>query len=165
MAVNYGLGGFEGGSCFSSAYYYVDQTINVVIQNAYYPVNSWNVQNLGQDAGEFSTNYHLFDFDRGKFYPKRSGVFLINYNFTSITPTNNTIGASIRVNAASRYAVQQSYCRSGDFFEVGGMVLVYMEKGDYFAFECANTDATTDIVLSKVNMSVIHLKNSGRINE
>ena len=164
MAVNYGLGGFEQGSSFFAAFNNAVQTITISAANTPVAVRTYTEVNLGQDAGDFSSNYHLVDLISGKFTLKTSGVFLVSYNITTGNPSNNTIQASIMKNGTDQTAIQLGYCRSGDFFEVGSQTLIFANSGDFIDISVANTDGTDNIEIHNINVSIIKLKYGGRIN-
>ena len=164
MAVNYGLGGFEQGSAFFAAYNNAAQTITISTQNVAVDVRTYTNVNLGQDAGDFSSNYHLISNSLGKFVVQTDGIFLVNYNMTTGQPSNNTIQASIVKNNTDFYGIQKGFCRSGDFFEVGSQALIYASNNDYITIRVANTDGTNDVVLHNINVSIVKLKYGGRIN-
>ena len=107
MAVNYGLGGFEQGSAFFAAYNNNSQTIGISTQNVSVAVRTYTNVNLGQDAGDFSSNFHLVEQTLGKFVVKTDGVFLVSYNMTTGDPSNNTIQAYISKNNLTNYARTQ----------------------------------------------------------
>ena len=164
MAVNYGLGGFEQGSAFFAAYNNAAQTIPITTQNVGVAVRTYTDVNLGQDAGDFSSNFHLVEQTLGKFVVKTDGVFLVSYNMTTGDPSNNTIQAYINKNNLENYGIQHGFCRSGDFFEVGSQALIYASNNDYITIRVANTDGTSDVVLHNINVSIVKLKYGGRIN-
>ena len=164
MAVNYGLGGFEQGSAFFAAYNNSVQTITISAARTPTSIRTYTEVNLGQDAGDFSSNYHLVDFLQGKFTFKTTGIFLVSYNITTGNPSNNTIETSIMKNGTNQSAIQLGYCRSGDFFEVGSQGLIYANSDDYIDIQVANTDGTDDIEIHNINVSIIKLKYGGRIN-
>ena len=67
MAVNYGLGGFEQGSAFFAAYNNSSQSVPITTQNVGVAVRTYTNVNLGQDAGDFSSKFHLVEQTLGKF--------------------------------------------------------------------------------------------------
>jgi hypothetical protein len=163
MAVNYGLGGFEQGSAFFAAYNNTEQSVIIGSQNVYVGIRTYSEVNLGQEAGDFSSNYHLVKENLGQFQLKTDGVFLISYNITTGQPQNETIGFAIFKNT-TEYAQQLGYCRSGDFFEVGSQALVYANKDDVITFKVKNTDSANDVKIHNINVSIVKLKYGGRIN-
>ena len=165
MAVNYGLGGFEQGSCFAYAFNNNDEVVVVSKRGVVKPLIGLDFLNLGQDAGVFSSNYHLVDIADGFIKVKTSGVFLISYNLTSTLPANQTIITAIKVKSTTlEYGVQYGYNRSGVFQEIGSMALIYLNKNDEFSIGVGNTDTTESITINVANVSIVKLSKSGRID-
>ena len=171
MAVNYGLGGFESGFAFAAELAITTITIPIATQNEFVTITNGKINNviLGNGAaGIFSNNYHQIDFvEEGKLLVKSSGVYLVNYNITTSDPSNKTVALRIvkytdRTNVIG--GVQSGYCRSGDQFEIGSNCLSYIESGNKIYTEIANTDGTQDIGITSLNISLIKLNYSGKLN-
>jgi len=168
MAVNYGLGGFEQGSCFTYASLQEDQSVVIRTRGEYAKILKFQTsQYLGQEAGIFSSNFHLItndDSEDGNLISKSSGVYLISYNLTLASPANQTIQTGIMVDDNVIVGKQRGYNRSGVFQEVGSQALVFLNKDQKISIVVGNIDRAENIIVNLINLSVIKLSKSGRIN-
>lgn len=174
MAVNYGLGGFESEFAFAAQNIASgdDFSITINTQNVFENVLDAKISQIvigDNTAGVFSNAYRQVDqIEEGKLKVKTSGVYLVSYNLTTTDPTNKTISLrivkenDIRISAIG--GLQSGYCRSADQFEIGSNCLAFLESGDRVFTQVSNTDGTQNVTFVSLNISIVKLNYSGRVN-
>lgn len=166
MAVNYGLGGFTSAMSFGAVYASAATIITINEVGTFYLVEELTNISIGTTpSGDFSDTYHQFKLDDAKLYAEGEGVYLITYNITTSGASGDDLAVKLLKNGTSEIGgEQQVYSRGGSMFETGSNILVYLSESEYIGLAVANMTDTSNITIDNLNMNMVKLKYSGRVN-